>query len=148
MRASRSAVTRSNAAEVEAALRGLPGVLDAAVEAERDPADPSGDVRLVGYLVANDGGFATEVVRLGLAERLPRYMLPTELRVLAAFPLMATGKVDRAALHAVPALSGPIRADVLPPVTLSGGSRRSSRTSCGSRSPAGAMTSSCSAARR
>jgi acyl-coenzyme A synthetase/AMP-(fatty) acid ligase len=42
-----------------------------------------------------DGLFAA------MAERLPGYMVPRELRVVAAFPLNANGKIDRAALRAL-----------------------------------------------
>ena len=59
--------------EVEATLIGHPGVRDAAVVA---PADRQGDRRMVAYVVA-DPGLGEAELRSHLAEKLPRYMVPS-----------------------------------------------------------------------
>lgn len=79
--------------EVEAQLLAQPEVREAVVVAN---ASSAGN-RLVGYV-----GAATEVdtfsLRERLGERLPDYMVPSAIVVLAALPLNANGKVDRNAL--------------------------------------------------
>jgi amino acid adenylation domain-containing protein/thioester reductase-like protein len=55
--------------------------------------------RLVAYWVAKPSGKADEAeLRASLRERLPEYMIPAELLQLPAMPLLASGKVNRAAL--------------------------------------------------
>src|SRR6185437_9800400 len=67
--------------EVQAALAALDGVEQAVVIAREDH---PGDKRLVGYVT----GTADPVeVRSALAERLPAYMVPGAVVVLAALPL-------------------------------------------------------------
>ncbi|MER7751514.1 amino acid adenylation domain-containing protein [Kitasatospora sp. NPDC097643] len=80
--------------EVEAALRAVPGVVDAVVTVAQDP---SGGARLVGHLT---GGVDPAEVRAELARMLPDYMVPAALVPLAALPLTPNGKVDRKALPA------------------------------------------------
>ncbi len=85
--------------EVEAVLSACPGVARAAV-AIRD--DAAGDRRLAGYVVAADGaadeaGLAV-TVREHATARLPEYMVPSAVVVLASLPVTASGKLDRAAL--------------------------------------------------
>ncbi|TDV48686.1 non-ribosomal peptide synthetase [Actinophytocola oryzae] len=84
--------------EIEHVLRGCAGVRDCAVELRGDPA------RLVGYVVGD--GFSADAARAHLATRLPGYMVPPVFVPLAALPLSANGKLDRAALPD-PAPSGP-----------------------------------------
>ncbi|MBO3748353.1 amino acid adenylation domain-containing protein [Streptosporangiaceae bacterium NEAU-GS5] len=81
--------------EVATALNALPGVRQAAVVARPDPA---GHLTLVGY-AAGDGLSAAEL-RTELARRLPAFLVPSHLIVLAQIPLTANGKVDRDALPA------------------------------------------------
>ncbi|MGW4808119.1 amino acid adenylation domain-containing protein, partial [Kitasatospora sp. NPDC004272] len=81
--------------EVEAALRSLPGVLDAAVTA---PKDAAGRVRLVAHVVAPGGD--TAAVRARLARVLPDHMVPTGWVAWGELPLTPHGKVDRKALSA------------------------------------------------
>ncbi|MGH3579116.1 MAG: condensation domain-containing protein, partial [Mycobacterium sp.] len=78
--------------EVRAALAGLDGVEQAVVIAREDR---PGDKRLVGYVTgtADPAG-----IRTLLAERLPAYMVPAAVVVLAALPLTPNGKLDTRAL--------------------------------------------------
>ncbi|HLL45429.1 MAG TPA: condensation domain-containing protein, partial [Longimicrobiaceae bacterium] len=84
--------------EVEAVLESHPAVRAAAVVLREDR---PGDARLVGYVVAREGGtVASAALREHLKARLPEYMLPSALVVLDALPLTPSGKVDRRALPA------------------------------------------------
>ena len=82
--------------EIEAALRGGPGIEAAAVVVRED----AGDRRLVAYVVRSAGDPDPGVLRGWLAERLPSYMLPSAFVSLAALPRTANGKLNRAALPA------------------------------------------------
>ncbi|UGT60610.1 amino acid adenylation domain-containing protein [Nocardia asteroides] len=85
--------------EVRNALLGCPGVQAAAVLDERD----GHTAHLLGYYV----GEATAAgIETWLAERLPRYMVPSRLLRVARIPLTANGKLDRAALAAAAADAG------------------------------------------
>jgi hypothetical protein len=89
---------RVELAEVELALRALPGVRDAVVVAR---ADRRGDQRLVAYVVAEGAAAATTPgLRQGMRDRLPEYMVPTAFVLLGALPMTPGGKIDR---HALPA---------------------------------------------
>ncbi|UZW58366.1 non-ribosomal peptide synthetase [Lysobacter enzymogenes] len=89
---------RIEAGEVEAALRALPQVRDAAVVAyEEGP----GDRRLIAHIVLDAGAeLRAGELRGALGERLPGYMIPARFVVAEALPITANGKVDRAALPA------------------------------------------------
>ena len=80
--------------EVQAALAGCDGVEQAVVIAREDR---PGDKRLVGYVTgtADPAG-----VRAALAERLPAYMVPAAVVVVAALPLTVNNKLDTRALPA------------------------------------------------
>ncbi|MEU9075078.1 non-ribosomal peptide synthetase [Kitasatospora sp. NPDC048538] len=91
---------RVEPAEVEEVLRGLPGVVEVVVSADRDP---HGGLRLVAHVVLDGVGPAD--VRAGLAGRLPGYLVPAVFVVLPRLPLNANGKVDLAALR-VPSADG------------------------------------------
>ena len=80
--------------EVRAVLAGLDGVEQAVVVAREDR---PGDKRLVGYVT---GVVDPATVRAALAERLPAYMVPAAVVVVAALPLTANGKLDTRALPA------------------------------------------------
>ncbi|MGW4891519.1 amino acid adenylation domain-containing protein [Kitasatospora sp. NPDC004240] len=58
----------------------------------------AGERRLVAFVVPLDGSCSPEGVREFLAARLPGYLVPAEIRLCTAFPLSATGKVDRRTL--------------------------------------------------
>jgi amino acid adenylation domain-containing protein len=81
--------------EVEAVLARNPAVLAAAVIARQAP---SGDAVLVAYIVPAPGSDPKTLrsgLRRGLAARLPRHLIPTVFRMVAALPLTPSGKLDR-----------------------------------------------------
>ncbi|MET7703167.1 amino acid adenylation domain-containing protein [Streptomyces sp. NPDC005485] len=84
---------RVETGEIEAVIRSLDSVVDAAVAVLPDA---SGNPRLVGYLTG-PGVDATQV-RAELAQLLPAYMIPASWLVLDAMPLTPNGKLDRKAL--------------------------------------------------
>ncbi len=74
--------------DVEAALLREPGVAEVCVVARGE----RGAARLVAYFA---GAAEPEPLAAGLAERLPRYMVPSLFQRLEALPRTANGKVDR-----------------------------------------------------
>jgi amino acid adenylation domain-containing protein len=89
--------------EIEAALSAHPSVAQAVVTVF---ADPAGDRQLAGYLrMGAEAGEGPADVREHLAARLPGYMIPAYLTVVDAFPLNASGKIDKSALP-VPRIAG------------------------------------------
>ncbi len=84
--------------EIEAALGIHPAVREAVVLACDDP---SGDRRLVAYVVANQQSDRINDLRGFLKERLPDYMVPSTFVWLNGLPLTPNGKVDRPALRAL-----------------------------------------------
>ncbi len=104
--------------EVEAAVKSCPGVAEAVVLAREDV---PGDKRLAAYVVAAEGAaLAPAEVLEHAAGRLPAYMVPAAVVVLAALPNTASGKVDRRALLALGAPergAGPARSGFVPPST-------------------------------
>ncbi|WP_245922498.1 non-ribosomal peptide synthase/polyketide synthase [Nocardia nova] len=78
--------------EIEAALLATPGIDAAAVRVYRHRA---GDL-LVAYAVCD--GDPRTLAESRLRDRLPSYMVPSAYVALAAMPLTASGKLDRAAL--------------------------------------------------
>ncbi len=80
--------------EIQAALNAVDGVEQAVVIAREDR---PGDKRLVGYIT---GTADPAEVRAQLGERLPAYMVPVAVVVLAGLPLTVNGKLDKRALPA------------------------------------------------
>ncbi|HYH82920.1 MAG TPA: amino acid adenylation domain-containing protein, partial [Longimicrobium sp.] len=102
---------RIEPAEVEAALRELPEVREAAVVVRAD----GGEKRLVAYVVAADGReVSPAALRDALAGRMPEYMVPTAFVALDAIPLTPNGKTDHRAL---PAPGAGAREAFAPPAT-------------------------------
>jgi thioester reductase-like protein len=99
--------------EVESCLRSVPGLRDAVVVAW---IDSGGDRQLVAHVIADDPALAASVIRDHLRQTLPETMIPTHVRFADRFPLMPSGKVDRAALPAPDVLQGTRRV-VTPPET-------------------------------
>ncbi|HLW69471.1 MAG TPA: non-ribosomal peptide synthetase [Candidatus Binataceae bacterium] len=82
--------------EVAAILREYPGVSDASVIVD---GPSTGTKRLLAYVVARRAErVEAGELRAFVATRLPRYMMPAAFTMLAALPLNANGKIDRAAL--------------------------------------------------
>ncbi len=86
---------RVEVGEIETALRGQPGVHDAAVVVRRG----HGGATLIGFVVwqVNTEGDAAGL-RAALTGRLPLYMVPARIVVVPRLPLNANGKLDRHAL--------------------------------------------------
>ncbi|HEY9345620.1 MAG TPA: amino acid adenylation domain-containing protein, partial [Inquilinus sp.] len=81
--------------EVEARLLSHPQVRGAVVSAVTSP----GGRRLVAHVAAPVAGEGLETaLKAHLASQLPDYMVPSRILVLAALPLLPTGKLDRKAL--------------------------------------------------
>jgi amino acid adenylation domain-containing protein len=82
--------------EIEAQLARLDGVREAVVVAH---AELPGEPRLIAYLLPQPGAaLEPSMLRAQLGARLPDYMLPGAYVTLAAWPLNASGKLDRKAL--------------------------------------------------
>jgi len=86
--------------EVESALERLPAVAQAAVVVRGEPPHQ----HLVAYWIpaipAHEGAAQADELRAQLAGALPDFMVPEIYVRLEAFPLTASGKVDRRALRA------------------------------------------------
>jgi len=99
--------------EIEAALRALPGVADAAVLPREGPGGP----RLVAYLRRRgDVEPRPAALRAALAERLPAWMIPAAWVPLDDFPRLPSGKLDRRALPEPPPEETPEEAEALSPL--------------------------------
>ncbi|WP_082468971.1 non-ribosomal peptide synthetase [Sciscionella sediminilitoris] len=95
---------RIETGEIESSLAEHPSVTEAAVLAREDG---PGEKRLVGYVTPATGvGADPDLLRRYLAGLLPDYMVPAVILVVEAFPLGASGKLDRSALPAPPRESG------------------------------------------
>lgn len=62
--------------------------------------DTPGDVRLVAYVVMDDGAGDEQRLVSALRDALPRYMVPQHIVRLQAIPLLPNGKLDRGRLPA------------------------------------------------
>lgn len=83
--------------EVEAVLRQVTQV-DDAVALDWPRSESGGAEGIVGFVTGE--GFDEKTILRAMAEHLPRYMVPAQLRVLEVFPLNSNGKIDRKALRA------------------------------------------------
>ncbi len=80
--------------EIEACMRKIPGIRDAAV---RDFRNERGQTYLSAYYT-EDAPVSAEEIRAKLGQTLPHYMIPAFFTRLSQMPLNANGKVDRFAL--------------------------------------------------
>ena len=83
--------------EIETAMLAHAAVAQAVVVVG---ADAAGEKQLIGYarLDPDQPGVSVADLRQHLSQRLPGYMVPAHIVLLEAFPLNASGKIDRAAL--------------------------------------------------
>ena len=88
---------RIEIAEVETALRSIPGVSHAAAIARNDD---KAETYLAAYLVPRGERLSIGEVRRHLAERLPEHMIPTAFVQMQSLPQTPNGKVDRLKLPA------------------------------------------------
>ena len=91
--------------EIEAALVSHPSVREVAVVAVPD--EKIGNA-LIGFVAAAESVDELELKRQ-CAERVPRYMVPSTIHLLAELPHTSTGKIDRQALRARTRDGGPTR---------------------------------------
>ena len=85
---------RVELSEIEAVLMECPGVRSAVVNFFEN--NGGGSPELVGYLIAKSSTPPDlSRVRAHLRERLPGYMVPGSFQLLADFPTLPSGKVDR-----------------------------------------------------
>ncbi|MBR6046080.1 MAG: amino acid adenylation domain-containing protein [Ruminococcus sp.] len=97
--------------EIEAVIREVPGVREAAV---RDHKNSFGQVYLAAYFAGEecvDAGY----IKSCIADKLPSYMVPAFFIKLDRLPVNANGKLDRSALEAPEA--GAFKAEYAEPVT-------------------------------
>jgi amino acid adenylation domain-containing protein len=79
--------------EIEAAMNLFPNVSESVVIAHGSNAN---DKQLYGYVVAIPGtAFCLDGLREYLGKKLPKFMVPTFLKQLDAFPLTPNGKIDK-----------------------------------------------------
>jgi amino acid adenylation domain-containing protein len=106
---------RVDTAEVESALYGLAAVKSAAVVTHPDP---TGNLRLIGYIVPSPGHpFSPSGLRKSMMEQLPDYMTPSIFVELDALPMLPTGKVNRLALPPPNSNRPPLPMPYAPPAT-------------------------------
>lgn len=106
---------RVEPAEVETALRSVPLVADAAVTVRRR-ADTGN--QLVAFVCLRAGVRAdAAAVRAELEQRVPDYLVPPWIEIVPSLPTTERGKIDLAALHALPVPTEPAR-------PVNGGPRR------------------------
>ncbi|WP_433260002.1 non-ribosomal peptide synthetase [Actinosynnema sp. CS-041913] len=96
--------------EIEAALAAFPDVAAAVVVVRASKGD---EPVLTGYLQSAQSTVDVESIRRRLAARLPAHMVPPLLGVVDAWPMTASGKIDRKAL---PPLGLPSGREVAGPV--------------------------------
>nr|QEO74616.1 condensation domain-containing protein [uncultured bacterium] len=89
--------------EIEAVLNEHPAVRESVAAVKEDGA---GNKRLVAYIVEETGNrVSARELRENVKERLPEYMVPTQLMKIEAMPLTPNGKVDRKKLSSLEGMS-------------------------------------------
>ncbi len=92
--------------DVEAALRAIPGVLNAAAAVR----EVAGSAELVGYLVPGPPGATqcdTAAWRSMLRAQLPAFMIPSYLEIVDSISTFVSGKIDRSRLPQPSSLRAP-----------------------------------------
>lgn len=89
---------RIEPAEIESALAALPTVSDAAIVVRRG--DGGAPQSLIAYVVLQPGirGLLPRHLKAMLAQRLPRHMVPAQIRLMSELPRLLNLKIDRHAL--------------------------------------------------
>ncbi|MFC3087532.1 AMP-binding protein [Tabrizicola soli] len=107
---------RFDPVDIEAALRRLPGVAEAALVVETD----GERVRTFGFVEATERQpLAEDQLRAAMAANLPPHLVPDRVLVLGKLPRLGNFKVDNARLHALAAEQAPSSGEVgLPPSYL------------------------------
>jgi amino acid adenylation domain-containing protein len=101
--------------EVEAALESHTAVRECAVQAMQEE---SGGQRLTAYVAQHEErAVSVSELRRWLGERLPEYMVPSLMVLLAELPKLPNGKVDRRNLPAPDAVRPSLAAEYVPPQT-------------------------------
>jgi len=78
--------------EIENVIKSLPEVRESVVVVQ----SLAGNDHLVGYVsLSVDVDDISQIIKQRLAERLPKYMVPTIIEVVSRFPLTTSGKIDR-----------------------------------------------------
>jgi len=102
--------------EIEATLATHPAVHEVVVVAREETPD---DKRLVAYFVARtEPAPPASALREFVGEKLPEYMVPSQIVRLDAMPVTPNGKIDRRALPAPDQVATPARALVAPATDL------------------------------
>jgi natural product biosynthesis luciferase-like monooxygenase protein/amino acid adenylation domain-containing protein len=86
---------RIELSEIEAHLSQHPQIQETTVITREDP---SGNQRLIAYLVSKDNTLTTSELRQFLKNRLPDYMVPNIFVMLDVMPLTPNGKIDHRSL--------------------------------------------------
>jgi fatty-acyl-CoA synthase len=92
-------------AEVEAELLALPGIQEAAVLGVPDPR--WGESGLAVVVAADDAGWTPQRLAAALRARLAPHQRPRQIRLVAALPKTATGKILKTALRAALSAEAP-----------------------------------------
>lgn len=85
--------------EIENQICKIPGIMDCVVWT---PEDPNGVKRLVAYVILEENLNKNEIssiVKKGLKNFLPSYMIPEYVEIMNNFPLTSNRKIDRKALN-------------------------------------------------
>jgi acyl-CoA synthetase (AMP-forming)/AMP-acid ligase II len=80
-------------AEIETALRALDGVVDACVVGVPD--DRYGEVPAAFVRAVDGAAIDAELIRRSLQGRIARFKIPAHIRIVEAYPLTASGKIQK-----------------------------------------------------
>ncbi|WP_417852004.1 amino acid adenylation domain-containing protein [Tumebacillus lipolyticus] len=100
--------------EIEACLLQHRSVRATAVVVSEDVA---GQTELRAFCTAGGGAVTAEDVRAHLQQQLPAYLIPSQIILLEAMPLLPSGKIDRKALRELVLQRGDERREMVAPTT-------------------------------